>query len=175
MTMMGGDALDDVGDWDVVGKSDFEGPNGEWYHSADDLMIIYVTDDVDCESFDVTYTNETGATGYDWDGDGQEDDSFFEKEECKDGMSVSHEDDPAGFYSIGSFWGDEGTYQVEGSHGFYTVPIGEVIVEEIGEAAGGFMSILGGIGIFGCGICSLVLGGIFALVLKDPQPPTQMV
>ena len=56
MTMMGGEALDDVGDWDVVEKSDFEGPSGEWYHSADDLMIIYVTDDA------VSYTHLTLPT-----------------------------------------------------------------------------------------------------------------
>ena len=49
------------------------------------------------------------------------------------------------------------------------------VPEELGEAAGGLMGILGGIGIFGCGICSLVLGGILALTLKDPQPPTQMM
>jgi len=36
------------------------------------------------------------------------------------------------------------------------------------------MGVLGGIGIFGCGICSLILGGVLALALKEPQPPTQM-
>ena len=171
MTIMGGDSLEDVGDWDVEGKSEFNGPSGEWYHSAEDIMIIYVNDNVDCESFDVTYTDESGDTGWDSDGDGVEDTPYFEKEDCSwadDGA------DPSGYYSIGSFWGDEGTYDVDGTHGFYTVPMFEVLGEELGEAAGGFFAVLGGVGIFGCGICSLVLGGILALVLKDPQPPTQM-
>jgi len=175
MTIGGGSTLEDVGQWDVEGKSEFEGPNGEWYHDASDWMIIFVTDDVDCESFSVTYTAENGSTGYDRDGDGVEDESYFMKEECgDDGMSVSHGDDPDGFYSVGSFTGEKGSYDVEGTHGFYTVPAFEVIGEELGEAAGGFFAILGGSMIFGCGICSLILGGVLALVLKDPQPPTQM-
>ena len=51
----------------------------------------------------------------------------------------------------------------------------EVLGDEIGEAGRGIAGILGGVGIFSCGICSLILGGVLALVLKDEQPPTQMV
>ena len=70
--------------------------------------------------------------------------------------------------------GKKGAYQVEGSDGFYAVPAFEVFGEVAVEAVGGIMGIIGGIGIFGGGVCSLVLGGILALVLKDPQPPTKM-
>ena len=175
MAYGGGSSLDNAVDWDVEEKSEFEGPVGEWYHDESDWMIIFVTDDVDCESFSLTYTDENGSTGYDHDGDGIEDESYFAKEECgDDGMSLSQGDDPDGFYSVGSFMGKKGTYQVEGSHGFYTVPAFEVIGEVAVGAVGGIMGIIGGIGIFGCGVCSLVLGGILALVLKEPQPPTQM-
>jgi len=52
------------------------------------------------------------------------------------------------------------------------------IIEELfsagGELAGGLMGLLGGIGLFGCGICSLILGGVLALVLKDPKEATQI-
>ena len=70
MTVMGGDTISDI-EWDVEGESIFEGPGGTYAHSSDDLMIIYVDDTVDCESFTLTYTNTTdGSTGYDWDDDG---------------------------------------------------------------------------------------------------------
>ena len=46
--------------------------------------------------------------------------------------------------------------------------------EVVEDAAGGILGILGGVGLAGCGICSLVLGGVLALVLKDPQPTVVM-
>ncbi len=171
MTVMGGESLEEAGDWDVAGLSDFEGPDGEWNHDGMDWMVIFVTTDVDCESFDVTYTAENGSTGHDWDGDGVEDESYFAKEDCDyadDGT------DPEGFYSIGSFNGDKGTYTVDATHGHYTVPAFEALGGVLAEAGGGILGILGGVGLAGCGICSLVLGGVLALVLKDPQPTVVM-
>ena len=53
MTVMGGDTISDI-EWDVEGESVFEGPGGTYAHSSDDLMIIYVDDTVDCESFTLT-------------------------------------------------------------------------------------------------------------------------
>ena len=172
MTVMGGDTLEESGDWDVVEKSEFEGPNGDWYHDASDWKIIFVSDNVDCDSFDVTYTDADGRTGWDDDGDGTVDRAYFEKEDCDwadDGA------DPDGFYSIGSFNGDEGTYTVEASHGFYTVPAFEVLGEVISDAASGIAGILGGVGLAGCGVCSLLLGGLLALVLTDKKPETMVV
>jgi len=54
------------------------------------------------------------------------------------------------------------------------VPMWEVLGEVVEDAAGGILGILGGVGLAGCGICSLVLGGVLALVLKDPQPTVVM-
>ena len=175
MTVMGGDTISDI-EWDVEGESVFEGPGGTYAHSSDDLMIIYVDDTVDCESFTLTYTNTTdGSTGYDWDDDGVEDDSYFMKEDCADdGMSTSSGDDPAGYYSIGSFNGDKGDYTVESSESFYTVPFFTTIGGVVEEAATGIFAIIGGVGLAGCGICSLLLGGLLALVLKDDKPATVM-
>ncbi len=175
MTAMGGDTLSDI-EWDVEGESIFEGPDGTYTHSSDDVMIIYVDDSVDCESFSITYTAENGSTGHDRDGDGVEDESYFLKEECAgDGMSMSSGDDPAGFYSIGSFNGERGSYTVDGTTSFYTVPFFKTIGGVVEDAAGGLLSIIGGVGLAGCGVCSLLLGGLFALVLKDNKPQTVVV
>jgi len=175
MTATGGDTLSEI-EWDVEGESIFNGPDGTYTHSSEDLMIIYVDDSVDCESFSLTYTAENGSTGHDWDGDGVEDDSYFLKEECADdGMSTSSGDDPAGFYSIGSFNGEEGTYTVEGSTSFYTVPFFKTIGGVVEDAAEGIFAIIGGVGLAGCGVCSLLLGGLLALVLKDNKPQTMVV
>ena len=186
MTISGGDTLSDV-EWDVEGKSVFEGPDGTYIHSADDIMIIYVRDSVDCESFELTFTNETGAQGYDADtmddsdGDGDpandNDYPFFTKEECADdGMSVSSGDDPSGYYSIGELSNmEKGEYEVSSTYSFYTVPFFETLVEAGGEVVGGLLSIAGGIGIAVCGLCSLLLGGVLALALNDNQPQTVVV
>ena len=56
----------------------------------------------------------------------------------------------------------------------YDDEIIEEIVGAVGGFAGGLMGLLGGIGLFGCGICSLILGGVLALVLKDPKEATQI-
>ena len=186
MTITGGDTLSDV-EWDVEGKSVFEGPDGTYIHSADDIMIIYVRDTVDCESFELTFTNETGAQGYDADtmddsdGDGDpandNDYPFFTKEECADdGMSVSSGDDPSGYYSIGELSKmEKGEYEVSSTYSFYTVPFFETLVEAGGEVVGGLLSIAGGIGIAVCGLCSLLLGGVLALALNDNKPQTVVV
>ena len=186
MTITGGDTLSDV-EWDVEGKSVFEGPDGTYIHSADDIMIIYVRDTVDCESFELTFTNETGAQGYDadtmddsdGDGDPANDNAypFFTKEECADdGMSVSSGDDPSGYYSIGELSNmEKGEYEVSSTYSFYTVPFFETLVEAGGEVVGGLLSIAGGIGIAVCGLCSLLLGGVLALALNDNKPQTVVV
>ena len=186
MTVIGGDTVTDVS-WDVEGESIFEGPDGTYSHSADDIMIIYVEDSVDCESFELTYTNETGASGYDADGmddsdgDGNttndNDYPFFTKEECADdGMSVSSGDDPSGFYSIGELNNmEKGEYEVSSTSSFYTVPFFKTLAEAGGEVVGGILSIIGGVGLAGCGICSLALGGLLALTLTDNKPQTVIV
>ena len=163
MTIGGGSALSDVGEWDVEGKSQFDGPDGTWEHAGLDWMIIYVSDDVDCEAFSITYTNETGATGY------NEDEPFFNKEECNTDGTAGVDDDPSGYYSVGEFRGAAGEYTVDGTHEFYTVGLGDILLEEGGEAVGGFFAALGGATTACCGVFFLLLGGVFAVVLKEPK------
>ena len=165
LTITGASTVSDVaeGDWDVEGKSQFDGPDGTWEHNGMDWMIIYVSDDVDCETFSITYTNETGATGY------SEDEPFFNKEECNTDGTAGSDDDPSGYYSVGEFRGEAGEYTVDGTHEFYTVGALEVLFEEGGEAVTGIFAAVGGIGTACCGIFFILLGGIFALVLKEPK------
>ena len=165
LTIGGASTVSDVaeGDWDVEGKSQFDGPDGTWEHDGMDWMIIYVSDDVDCETFSVTYTNETGATGY------SEDEPFFNKEECNADGTAGIDDDPSGYYSVGEFRGEAGEYTVDGTHEFYTGGAFDILLEEGGEAVGGIFAAVGGIGTACCGIFFLLLGGIFALTLKEPK------
>ena len=48
------------------------------------------------------------------------------------------------------------------------------LVEGVTGGLGGVMGILGGVGLSGCGACFLLLGGILAIVLKDPKEATQI-
>ena len=168
MTWMGGDALEDVGEWDVEEKSSYSGVAGssDFFFAGDDLLVM-VRDDVRCDEFTFEMTNET--------------DENLIRIDCEEDGEKPYgwADDPNGWYHMAtiSAWeyakGEE--YTLNANEDFELVPMWEVLGDEIGEAGRGFLGILGGVGIFGCGICSLILGGVLALVLKDEQPPTQMV
>ena len=91
-------------------------------------------------------------------------------------MPSGHEDDPDGWYHMGTFGKDQrkGNFSIEASHEINLLPLWGVVGEELGELAGGIFGIAGGIGLSGCGVCFLVLGGILALVLNDPKEATQI-
>ncbi|MEE3232170.1 MAG: hypothetical protein VX235_03755, partial [Candidatus Thermoplasmatota archaeon] len=148
---LGGNALEDVGDVDVEGKTVWNGQQGTFYYDNSDDIMVFVRDTIRCDEFTVTITNESGE-------------DVYKADECtSDGsMPAGHEDDPAGWYHMGSFGWDqtEGDFEIDASHEVYLLPLWGVLGEELGEAAGGFLSILGGIGLSGCGVCFLVLGGI---------------
>jgi len=167
---LGGRALEDVGDVDVEGKTVWNGQSGIFYYDDLDDMMVFVRDTVRCDEFIVTITNESGE-------------DVYRADECtSDGsMPAGYEDDPVGWYHMGSFGWDQtdGDFEINASHEVHLLPLWGVLGEELGEAAGGFLSILGGVGLSGCGVCFLVLGGILALALNDPkdameiqQPPS---
>ena len=92
----------------------------------------------------------------DSDGDAAVDPSW----ECND--STYAED---GYISLGTFdetW-SPGPWTIESTHTVYIADVGE----EVGEAVGGFMAIMGSFGVLCCGGFFLLLGGIFALTLKE--------
>ncbi len=166
MTVMGGDSLEDVGDWDPVEMSDYSGAAGssEYTFGGEDMLVM-VRDDVRCDELVFSMTNDTGENHV--------------RVECEDDGEKpwGHEDDPEGWYHFAtiSMWEyDTGTYTIESNEDFELVPMWSVFGEVVEDAAGGILGILGGIGLAGCGICSLLLGGVLALVLKDPQPPVMV-
>ena len=128
-------------------------------------MLVMVRDDVRCDEFSFSVTNDTGENNA--------------KVSCEeDGEKpYGHEDDPEGWYHMAtiSAWDYErGEYTIDSNEAYELVPMWEVLGDVVTDAAGGIMGILGGIGLAGCGICSLLLGGVLALVLKDPQPPVMV-
>ena len=160
LTFAGGSSISDVGDWDVEEKSDFSGTAGVTTYSFSDEIIVMVSDDVRCDEFTFTMTNESG-----------EDHVTIDCEE--DGEKpYGWEDDPDGWYhmaTISSWNYAAGEYTIESNEDYELIPMWEVVLEEVGEAVGGFFAAAGGIGTACCGIFFLLLGGIFALVLKEPK------
>ena len=160
LTIGGGSALTDAGDWDVKEKSDFSGTAGVTTYSFSEEIIVMVSDDVRCDEFTFTMTNESG-----------EDHVTIDCEE--DGEKpYGWEDDPDGWYHMAtiSTWDyATGEYTIESNEDYELVPMWEVLGEEVGQAVGGFFAAAGGIGAACCGIFFMLLGGIFALVLKEPK------
>ena len=160
LTIGGGSTLSDVTEWDVEEKSDFSGTAGVTTYSFNEELIVMVSDDVRCDEFTFTMTNESG-----------EDHVTIDCEE--DGEKpYGWEDDPAGWYhmaTISSWNYTAGEYTIEANEDYELVPMWEVFADEVGEAFGGIFATAGGIGTACCGIFFLLLGGIFALVLKDPK------
>ena len=156
----GGSSLNDAGDWDVEEKSDFSGTAGVTTYSFSDEIIVMVSDDVRCDEFTFTMTNESG-----------EDHVTIDCEE--DGEKpIGWEDDPDGWYHMAtiSAWNyNAGEYTIESNEDYELVNGWEVLFDEVGEAVGGIFATAGGIGTACCGIFFLLLGGIFALVLKEPK------
>ena len=156
----GGSSLNDAGDWDVEEKSDFSGTAGVTTYSFSDEVIVMVSDDVRCDEFTFTMTNESG-----------EDHVTIDCEE--DGEKpIGWEDDPDGWYHMAtiSAWNyNAGEYTIESNEDYELVNGWEVLFDEVGEAVGGIFATAGGIGTACCGIFFLLLGGIFALVLKEPK------
>ena len=160
LTFAGGSSISDVGDWDVEEKSDFSGTAGVTTYSFSDEIIVMVRDDVRCDEFTFTMTNESG-----------EDHVTIDCEE--DGEKpIGWEDDPDGWYHMAtiSAWNyNAGEYTIESNEDYELVNGWEVLFDEVGEAVGGIFATAGGIGTACCGIFFLLLGGIFALVLKEPK------
>ena len=195
-----GDSFEDLGDFaientnsgtvnvtDEDGKGDFgftfwikgeyldEDEDGRWDHCAATNITILshpeISDDEffgeDARELDGSFYYETGSNEYG---------GCDAVEENKDLGRA----DPEGLIKVGrACWGCyAGPLEFESNTEVW-VTNDDALLEVIGDVAedgfGGLKGILGGIGIFGCGICSLILGGVLALTLKEPQPPTQMM
>jgi hypothetical protein len=160
LTIGGGSTLSDVTEWDVEEKSDFSGTAGVTTYSFNEELIVMVSDDVRCDEFTFTMTNESGENHVtiDCEEDGEK--------------PYGWEDDPDGWHHMAtiSTWSyAAGEYTIESNEDYELVPVWDVVGEELGQAVGGFFATVGGIGAACCGIFFLLLGGIFALVFKEPK------
>lgn len=149
---------------DVEENSEFSGTEGvsEYDYVYKDLYV-FVRDNVRCDEFNITMTNDTG-----------ENHVFTDCEE--DGEKPKGwNDDPEGWYhmaTISSWYYNEGEYAIEANADYELVDswvaIGEVL-GDLGEGAAGAFATLGGITMACCGLSFMGLGGIFALTLKTPK------
>jgi len=131
-------------DYDPIGDSEWSGKTGTFQGTSDSYYSVY-SEVASCD--DITYSIETS------DGD-----SAIYAFECSDSSSSID-----GYIYLGSLSGSA-SYTVDSSHTVYISDSGE----ELAEAAGGFMAVVGSFGVLCCGGFFLLLGGIFALTLKDP-------
>ena len=161
LTIGGGSTLSDAGQWDVEEKSEFSGSaEATTYSFSGDDILVMVSDDVRCDEFTITMTNETGENNL--------------KTDCEDDGEKpwGWEDDPSGWYhmaTISSWDYNSGEYTIDANEKYELVPMWDILLEEGGEAIGGFFAALGGATTACCGIFFLILGGVFAVVLKEPK------
>jgi|TARA_B110000914_G_scaffold212076_1_gene212682 hypothetical protein len=163
LTFAGGSSLSDAGDWDVEEKSDFSGTAGVTTYSFSENVdldfseiIVMVSDDVRCDEFTFTMTNESGEdhVTIDCEDDGEKPRGW--------------EDDPDGWYHMATIYTHNysaGEYTIESNEDYELVPLSQLYQQVIG----GVFAAAAGIGTACCGIFFLLLGGILALVLREPK------
>ena len=123
-------------------------------------MIVMVRDNVRCDEFSMSMTNDTT-------------DNFLTIECVEDGAHpIGWEDDPEGWYHMTtiSYWDyNEGQYTIEANANYEIVPLWEVVGEEVGEAVGGlFQGAAGGM-LVCCGGVVTIFGLILGLLVNNNQ------
>jgi hypothetical protein len=129
-------------DFDPMNDNLYEGKSGEFDGDADVWFGVY--SESSCDSASVSIVDEAGDDMiYDW--------------ECST-------DEELGLTYVGGWIGDGAqTYTVTSNVDVAIADEGEYL----GEAVGGFFAMVGSFGVLCCGGFFLLLGGIFALTLKD--------
>ena len=193
-----GDSLEDLGDFaientnsgtvnvtDEDGKGDLgftfwikgeyldEDEDGKWDHCAATNITILSHPEISDEEFFGEDARELNGSFY------------YEVRDEYDGCDAVEENkdldraDPEGLIKVGRacFGCYAGPMEFESNTEVWVTNddylIGK-LVEGFFEGAGGIMGIMGGIGIICGGACFLLLGGVLAIVLKDPKEATQM-
>ena len=152
----------DAAEIDVEEEAIWSGTSGNWDYDDEDIYLVYVKSGTSCDGFSATMTDENGSTG-----------NWLEDNIDIDECAEWDEDDLDGYILIGSIGltTDAGTYTMEASDKIYIIGAGE----ELGEAIGGGLAILGSWGILCCGGFFLLLGTIFALTLKKGEAQVVVV
>ena len=161
LMVIGGNNVEDFGEWNPEEKSAFSGTSGTMtfdYNGED--MIVMVRDDVRCDEFSMSMTNDTS------------DNSLTVDCEENGAYPIDWEDDPEGWYhmtTISSWDYNEGQYTIEANANYELVPLLEVLGDEIGEAVGGlFQGAAGGL-LICCGGVISIFGLILGLLVNNNQ------
>ena len=161
MIGLGGSSVNDVGNWDPIQESEWNGDNGDYAYEGKEMLVM-VRDSVSCESFEMTMENETGTI------------TSLEVKCTEENSAIpeGYEDDPPGWYhmaSINSWEHRQGNYKIESSSEVYLVDTWKIITDEIGEGISGFFSFAFGGFTICCGFFFLITGGILAVAVKTPE------
>ena len=168
LTFLGGSSASGIEDFDVEEDRVWAGNSGIYVHEiSDDVVLIYVSDDVRCDEFDMRISRE----------DGGESKVAYKHDDCtSDGsMPAEHSDDPAGWYHMGAIRGlEQGvSYNITTSDEFSAVSE-DLILEIIGGVFGAIFGIGGGVGCICCGVVILIIGGIMAATSGGNKTQTQI-
>ena len=158
LMVIGGENIEDSGEWNPEKKSVFSGTSGTvTYDYSGEDMIVMVRDNVRCDEFSMSMTNDTI-------------DNLLTIDCVEDGAHpIGWEDDPEGWYhmtTISYLDYNEGQYTIEANANYEIVPLWEVVGEEIGEAVGGFFQGAAGVMLLCCGDCD------YAIMVLHAQKPS---
>ena len=168
LTFVGGSSASGIEDFEVEEDRVWVGNSGIYVHEiSDDVVLIFVSDDVRCDEFDMRISRE----------DGGESKVAYKHDDCtSDGsMPAEHSDDPAGWYHMGAIRGlEQGvSYNITTSDEFSAVSE-DLILEIIGGVFGAIFGIGGGIGCICCGVVILIIGGIMAVTSGGNKNQTRI-
>ena len=161
LMVIGGENIEDSGEWNPEKKSVFSGTSGTvTYDYNGEDMIVMVRDNVRCDEFSMSMTNDTI-------------DNLLTIDCVEDGAHpIGWEDDPEGWYhmtTISNWDYNEGQYTIEANANYEIVPLWEVVGEEIGEAVGGFFQGAAGVMLLCCGGVITAFGLILGLLVNNDQ------
>ncbi len=161
LMVIGGENIEDSGEWNPEKKSVFSGTSGTMtYDFSGEDMLVMVRDNVRCDEFSMSMTNDTS-------------DNSLTIDCVEDGAQPSGwEDDPEGWYHMTtiSYWDyNEGQYTIEANADYEIVPLWEVVGEELGEAVGGFFQGAAGVMLLCCGGVITAFGLILGLLVNNNQ------
>ena len=168
LTFLGGNNAAGIEDFDVEEDRVWYGTSGIYVHEiSDDVVLIFVSDDVRCDEFDMQISREV-------EGDSE---VVYKHDDCtSDGsMPAGYSDDPPGWYHMGAISGlEQGvSYNITTSNEFSAVSE-DLIIQIVEGVFGAIFGIGGGVGCICCGIIILIIGGIMALTSGGNKTQTQI-
>jgi hypothetical protein len=165
LTALGARGISSVESFSVEEETVWSGNSGAYVHtdSSEWGLLIFVSDDVRCDEFDLEVSGGDAWYKHDW---------------CTDDgkLPSGHADDPEGWLHMGTVSGleDGASYEFTSSWEVSAVPE-SVVVEIIEDAIGGAIGAMGGGSCACCGIFILLIGLVMALTMKDEVPTTYQV